>query len=132
MHHDIIFLDSLLHDAILYRDKIKLRGKKLCLAIRRDCWELWGGEEKLQYAAARLTIAPVKQIVWRCEQDWGFPPYEEFCMSDFRLEYRGRTIDSPVHVLIQGWNWECAIALEDEEPKIRLQDLEEPQYYPDE
>jgi len=128
--HDLIFLESLIHDARLKREQAVIRGTRLSMQIERDCWEL-DLIERADYAEfyiaqARLTISPVFDIEWRFEHRVEFSPDTELWINDIWLERQAMQENDVVPVVINGFAWQCILTVHEPELKIRLQDLETP------
>ncbi len=70
--HDLLYLSSLIHDSRLRPSGVSRRGKRLNLAIDRDCWELGfhSGKEgsELHVAQSQLLVSPVLSVEWRVER----------------------------------------------------------------
>ncbi len=60
--HDIIYLDSYLHDAEFYWSKKFLTTKVLKIRFERDCWELPLKRNGLAWAKSILTISPIVSV----------------------------------------------------------------------
>jgi hypothetical protein len=68
-YHDLIFLNSLIHDSRFKRNNTKVYGKKLIIQLNRDCWELGfvkqNNNSELHIANSQLTISPFIELEWR-------------------------------------------------------------------
>jgi hypothetical protein len=84
LHHDVVFLTSLVHDARLTRASVKRRGSKLTLDLLRDAWELdtvrHAEVPELLIAPSRLTIAGVIAL------DWGFEDRVPECGDELEIQ----------------------------------------------
>jgi len=148
-HHDLVFLDSLVHEARFTCRRMRLRGKHLTIPIERDCWEMGmdrdDGSCELYVAKARLTISPVLAIEWKFQHRTDFSPDEELWIGNLSLLERSAFSPSPCNELrwnpengtaeekalltIDGYSWQCLLAVNEDDLKFRLQDLEVPYLY---
>jgi hypothetical protein len=54
--HDLVFLNSLIHDATFHRKDARLSSERLTIPVDRDCWELLALKNKF------LTIKNEKEV----------------------------------------------------------------------
>ena len=131
--HDLVVLNSLIHDARFKRDQAVLRGKRLSISFERDCWELGTVEHsdcaELHIAQALLTLSPVLEIEWRFKHGTDFGSDTELWIQDIWLDRHATQEDDSMTVVINGFKWLCVITVRESELKIRLQDLETPYLY---
>jgi hypothetical protein len=129
--HDIVFLDSFIRGARFTMADFKLRGKRLSINIKRDCWELpivrRDGVGELYIADARLYIADVLSVEWRNWHPLDIDASAELWITDIRLGQDER--DGQERLTIFGWRWFCRIALAEDNIKIKLTDKEVPYLY---
>src|SRR5512136_2827545 len=64
--HDLVFLNSIIHDARFKIKNVKQKGRKLTIPIKRDRWEIPSVQRKkprphieLYVADSLMTISPV-------------------------------------------------------------------------
>jgi hypothetical protein len=132
-YHDLVFLNSLLHDARFQREKIRLRGRRLSIPINRDCWELkYTDYEKdsvkyaeLHIADALLVIAAIEKIQWTFDHNFDFAPDSELWIHSIWLE-RNSLQNDKMQVIIDGSDWECILTVDGDEFQIKLRDNEVP------
>jgi len=131
--HDLIFLNSLIHDSRFQRNKISMRGHRLTIPINRDCWELkYTDYEKnsvkyheLHIADARLSIFPVNSIRWSFNHEYDFPSDKELWIQSLWIDRKFDDEENTV-VTIHGIDWKCMMLAVDEELLIKLHDIEVP------
>ena len=128
--HDLIFLESLIHDARFKMSDVVLHGKRLKITVNRDCWELGMVEHKdsteLYVANSKLTICQVCSIEWRIPHGMK--------MEETELWIRSMSLTPPTHdnkrnMMINGHGWSCVVMLNDDDVTIRLADQETPHLY---
>jgi len=133
--HDLVFLNSLIHDARFKRESLRHRGKRLSIPIERDCWELHvqhsetSGE--LYIAQAQLVISPVVSIEWQFKHSvtWSeenFSPKDELWIQDIWIDRQSTQDDDNMPIIINGFTWQCNLTVLEPDLRIRLQDLECP------
>lgn len=131
--HDLVFLNSLIHDARFKREQAVLRGKRLSISLERVCWELGTVENsdcaELHIAQARLTISPVLKIEWRFEEKTEFSSNTELWLQDIWLDRQATQADDTMPIVVNGFTWQCVLTVHEPDLKIRLQDLETPYLY---
>ena len=129
-YHDIVFLNSLIHDARFKRNIITVRGKKLTIPINRDCWELGfikhEKSSELHIADGNLCISPVIDFEWRIGNDVCFNDDFELWIHDLTIE---RLSYETLIIIIEGDGWSFRIKASDDDFKMRLQDTETPHIY---
>ena len=64
LFHDLVFLQSYIHDARFKVEKIRLRNKTLQIPMERDRWERYKSLGKLESISCDLKISPVFSIDW--------------------------------------------------------------------
>ena len=63
--HDMIFLQSYLHDATFEVSDVRLKGAVLRIDLKRDRWELYESNGELESIRAKLIVRPVLSLKWR-------------------------------------------------------------------
>jgi hypothetical protein len=128
--HDVVFLSSLIHDAIFRRKDVVLRNKRLVMPIVRDCWELGlldrDGSKELHVAQSRLIVSPVAKMRWSFAHPADFRPEDELMICDIRLERQAVKPGECVSLILGGFTWQCAMTVSDSDLMVRLQDMETP------
>lgn len=131
--HDLVFLNSLVHDARFCRKDIWVKSKRLVLPVNRDCWELPRHESEksseLHIANARLSIYPVKSVVWSFDQNHSFSADAEMWLDYIWLERTAISQDGTIPVVLAGYGWRCTILADADDLEIKLRDLEVPYLY---
>jgi hypothetical protein len=64
LFHDMVFLQSYLHDATFEASGVHLRKTILRIDLQRDRWELYKSHGELESIAATLIIRPVLSLKW--------------------------------------------------------------------
>lgn len=131
MFHDIVFLDSLIHDGRFQRNQIKQSAKKLIIPIERDCWELPVKELKngseLYTTKSILTLFPVLELKWTVDQP------KETKEENEQLWINGiwvnRKDNDQREYILSGRCWSVSMQLDHENLAINLQDLEVPHLF---
>ena len=128
--HDVQFLSSYLHDARFTTGGVTQRGKKIAIALERDCWELGYTEHahstELHTARSRLTIAPVSSLRWHTS-DVLARDRELWIESIYLGAAHWETPDASELVLsAPHGGWKLIISITDHLGDIRLDDLETP------
>ncbi len=135
-YHDLVFPNSLIHDARFVRAKIRLRGRRLTIPINRDCWELKSTiheREKdiyaeLHIADAVLTISPIEDIQWTFRHTADFAGDKELWIQDLWIE-RNDHQDEITKIVINGFDWKCTLRAQCDDLQIKLKDSEVPYLY---
>lgn len=122
--HDIVFLSSLIHDARIQKNNVKLTSKTLTLPLERDCWELGINKKKeLHIAKTKLTISGVKELKWISRK----PNTEELCLDYLWISEDFRKHDTDYFDFIfVGFNWRFKVKLDILKWSISLKDQEKP------
>lgn len=124
--HDFVFLSSLLHDARIVPERVRLRGNRLTIPLERDCWEVYFGDE-MYYTQAVLSVSPVQSVEWRFMHPVFRKPDEAIWVSYLEIA----SAESPPWTLkIDCTSWLCLIAIDSYESKIILRDKTAPALYP--
>ena len=63
--HDMIFIQSYLHDATFSAKGVQLKGNTLRIDLQRARWELYESLGELESIASRLIIRPVLSAKWQ-------------------------------------------------------------------
>lgn len=127
-YHDLVFLNSFIHDARFKRNKILLHGKKILIPIERDCWELPSVEHSKTSAEMYLTlsnliISPALSLKWKFNHRIEFTANTELWIQEIKIE---RLSYDDLTIQIIGFDWECDIETNDNNLKIKLIDLKIP------
>lgn len=132
--HDMVFLNSLIHDSRFKVEKIQQRGTRLIIPINRDCWEIPlvhrdkpSPQSELHIANAQLTISPVVGITWSYRNGIKFSNKTELWIQEIWLDRQDN--DDIRTLTLYGFDWQCAVNLKTENIMIKLQDLEIPYLY---
>jgi hypothetical protein len=126
--HDLIFLNSLIHDARFRMSDAIVRAKCLILPVQRDCWELGLVKHadccELYTTESAITISPVRSVKWPSVRGRR-PKGLEFCINEgFCL---GKSTDDETRALIlDGQPGSCIITLLDDNITIRIEDRKIP------
>jgi len=124
--HDFVFLSSLLHDARIVPERVKLRGNRLTIPLERDCWEVYRGD-RFYYTQAVLSVSPVQSVEWRFLHPAFRKPEETIEVSNLEI----LSADSPPWTLkIDCRWWFCLVAIESHAPRIVLRDKTTPTPHP--
>ncbi|MDD2468077.1 MAG: hypothetical protein PHI97_29210 [Desulfobulbus sp.] len=128
LHHDVIFLGSLIHDARFTRSDVQRRRDKIKIQIERDTWEVGAlvreNAPELHYCKSELKLSGVKSIEWRftgtvvAEND-------ELWVSDLTLS-RSRQQQDCFEIAINGEGWAMLLVLEEDNASVMLHDKETP------
>lgn len=85
--HDIIFLDSYIHDAILFLDNIVFKGGVLTIPLERICWELEDSNFETHSCLSNISIYNVRDYFFSFNKNllegWNLPA--KVNISDFSL-----------------------------------------------
>jgi hypothetical protein len=124
LHHDVIFLGSLIHDARFTRGGIQLRKGKIKIPIERDTWEVGTlvreNAPELHYCKSELTLSGVKSVEWRFAGTVA-AENDELWISDLTL-----TRQDCYEFVLSGREWEVLIVLEEDIASVMLNDKETP------
>jgi hypothetical protein len=120
--HDFVFLSSLLHDARIVPERVRLRGKQLTIPLERDCWEVYLGD-KLYYTQAVLSVSPVQSVEWRFVHPVFRKPEEALSVSF--LEIANAEVP-PWTLKIDCTSWKCLIGIDSYSSTIVLRDKTSP------
>ncbi len=130
--HDLQFLSSLVHDASVNPDELKLRGDRLKIPLVRDCWELCGIEDEnddLYVAPTVLSLSPVVEMQWNYKGPAGLKLDSELMISGLHFsEEFWNEDDDLFDVVLRGdrdW-WKIRITLRYEGASVRLRDKRKP------
>lgn len=63
--HDMVFLQSYLHDATFEASDVHLGGTVLRIGLKRERWELYKSGGELESIRAKLIVRPVLSLKWR-------------------------------------------------------------------
>lgn len=85
--HDIIFLDSYIHDAILFLDNIVLKGDILTIPLERVCWELEDSKFETHTCLSHILIYNVRDYFFYFNKNLleGWNLQTKVNISDFSL-----------------------------------------------
>ncbi len=133
LFHDMIFLDSLIHDSRFKIGQIRHVGKKITIPIERDCWELspeeHGNSLELYITNSSLVISPVYDVTWSIKETKTVVDNEILWISSIWLSKKISKNDEDYRELeISGHNWSLTMVIR-EEFSIYLRDLQEPYLY---
>lgn len=127
LFHDILFLDSFVHDSRFKSKQILLKSKKVIIPIERDCWELPYKKNKngseLYITNSMLSISPAFDIKWTIGKLNNIVDDDELWINDVWLSRE--IIDNRREFVISGRFWALSIKIS-ENFHIRLQDLQIP------
>ncbi len=131
--HDVHFLSGYLHDGRFSPEAVTRRGRKLRIAIERDCWELGYVKRpealELYTARARLTLGPVSSVRWEVNNPSCFG--SELWIESIYLGAAHWEATDACEVVISAPHagWKVCISMADDFGDIRLDDLETPHLY---
>ena len=132
--HDMVFLNSLIHDSRFKAEKMQQRGTKLIIPITRDSWEIPlvhrdkpSHQSELYIANAHLTISSVIGITWSYRHGIKFSEKTELWLQEIWLDRQDN--DEIRALTLCGFDWQCVLNLRTEKILIKLQDLEVPFLY---
>jgi hypothetical protein len=124
--HDLQFLSSLIHDAIVLPQQCRRRGRRLQLALNRDRWELLSVVGELQVIPSRLVIEPVQKCIFSLRDVLpGETCSPELMISSLEA---GKVADDENDIwtfALQGEQWEYRVMLPRWDFRIVLKDLPE-------
>jgi hypothetical protein len=128
LHHDVIFLGSLIHDARFTRSGVQRRKDKIKIQIERDTWEVGTlvreNAPELHYCKSELKLCGVISVEWRFIEPV-VSENDELWIHDLALN-RSRQREDCYEVVIAGKQWEVLLVLEEDHAAIMLQDKELP------
>jgi hypothetical protein len=132
--HDVQFLSSYLHDGRFSPKAVTRRGKKLLIAVERDCWELGltdrSNSSELHTARSRLTLGPVSSVRWETN-DPSCLERELWIESIYVGATHWETPEvSEIVISAPHGGWKLCISIADDFGDIRLDDLEAPHLHP--
>jgi hypothetical protein len=132
--HDLVFLNSIIHDARFKVKNIKQKGKQLTIPINRDCWEIPSVHREkpkphieLYVADSQLAIFPVLRIDWSYQHGIDFTDKTELWIQEIWLDRQSD--DETCNLTIYGFDWKCVLQVDSDGLKIKLQDFEKPYLY---
>ena len=130
VYHDVIFLDSLVHDARLSRGSVRRQGRTVTIRLKRETWEVGTlvlkGAPALHQVGSSLKIKGVERVVWH------------FADSRSRvwkeLSLRGAHLQPPseseaYEFVLDGYRWQLRLRLKEYHAGIVLQDTGAPRRY---
>jgi hypothetical protein len=128
LHHDVVFLSSLLQDARLSRAAVRGRRGMVVIAAERDTWELGSlvlpGAPPLHHCPCRITVGGVAGVEWDFDRE--VPDIDaELWLSRVRLERRQRGADG-MSLLLEGAAWCLRLAVHPAKASVVMQDAREP------
>lgn len=128
--HDLQFLSSLIHDAVILPEQCRRRGRRLQLALNRDRWELLSVVGELQVIPSRLVIEPVQKCVFSLRDVLpGETSSPELMISSLEAgKEAGEIADDENNTwtfALQGEKWEYQVVLPRWDFRIVLKDLPE-------
>jgi hypothetical protein len=122
LHHDLIFLSSLLHDARFSSASARRRGSRVVIDLERDTWEVGTlvheGTTTLHYLPSRLSIAGVSGEEWRFEK--AIPDATTELWIDHLSLNRCNEGGSPFRFVLTGPDWAYRLTLRDEAASVVL------------
>lgn len=128
--HDIYFLGSLIHDAEFKRNKIQLKGKKIIIPIKRDCFEFsnFNSKERVVYETnSLLSISPVKNIIWEFNNESEFEDDKIIYLHHLYIDFQShKRLSDEINIIFDGEYWKGHITVVKSKLKIILKDLELP------
>jgi hypothetical protein len=131
--HDIQFLSSYLHDARFTAGSVTRRGKKVTIALQRDCWELGYTKgfrsSELHVARCRLTVTPVSALLW--DTSHHADPKRELMIESIYLGAAHWESEDASQLVLSAphGGWKLTLAIADDIGDIRLDDLQRPYLY---
>ena len=128
LHHDLIFLTSLLHDARLTLGSVRVRGSNVVINMERDTWEVGflvrEGAPTLHYCRTRLSVGGVRESEWRFRSQ---PPPRDAELWLDKLDLQpSRENCEWFDLRLLGEGWEYHLVLVEEEAAVLLRDLARP------
>jgi hypothetical protein len=130
-YHDIVFLCTLVHDARFCPNDLTLRGTRLTIPIKRDCWEiplvsysLNSGE--MYFVHSRITISPVLSITWEYNVRRSFGKDVEMELQDIWLNPDIDCDTGQTSLTLAFFDCKCTIETIYNDLQLRVTDLEVP------
>ncbi|MEW5733577.1 MAG: hypothetical protein AB1921_01915 [Thermodesulfobacteriota bacterium] len=130
-YHDLIMLNSLIHDGRFMRESIRVRGKRVSIPLRRDCWELphvplSENSAEMYRTEARLTLSPVSCIDWVFDRDMRIEKNGELMIES--LWFYRDLFECPEYkfIVLEGFSWKGLFTVDDFDFTVRLTDLTAP------
>jgi hypothetical protein len=126
MHHDLVFLSSLLHDARFRRAAVRHRGSKITIPLERDTWEAEGLDlSQLHSIDSRLTIDGVESVEWRFRTTAMANDEDELWILNLSL-HRTKREDDHLQFTLVGDGWEFEAVLNEDTAAVLMQDIGRP------
>lgn len=131
VYHDVVFLDSLVHDARLSRGSVRRQGSTVTIRLERETWEVGTlvlkGAPALHHVGSFLKIKGVSRLGWR------FANSRARAWSELSL--RGAYLHPPSNseayeFILDGYPWQLRLRLNEYQAGIVLQDTGTPRPYP--
>jgi hypothetical protein len=122
VHHDLVFLSSLLHDARFRRAAVRRRGNKITIPLERDTWEVGLDLSKLHYIGSRLTIDGVESVEWRFREPIVPRVEDELWILNLSL-HRAKREDDHLRFTLVGDGWEFETLLNEDTAAVLMQDV---------
>ncbi len=126
--HDLTFLSSLIHDAGFLLKDVVIKGRKLTIPIRRDCWEIpMTSNYELHVATAKLVFATAQDVRWVFQDITKADPEQELSIDGLCINesFRSHTADR-FDFTVLGHGWQLGFSLDKFAFMVRLQDNEIP------
>jgi hypothetical protein len=128
LHHDVVFLASLMHDARFLTSAIRKRGSRVLIDSQRDTWETGSlarpGAPYLHYVPSRLSVEGVVGIEWRFQRS-PVASDEELWLTKLTLERLGDDTGR-FQLGLHGYEWQLVLTLDDEKAAVVLRDTGDP------
>jgi hypothetical protein len=127
-HHDVVFINSLIHDARVKNPGVMPVEGVLAIELNRDCWELGytpraDGASELHVADARLELKGVRSVEWRLCGEEGRDPW----IDGFEVRRRRRLDDRQgFSIRLSDSDWWFVASMPAEDWSVELVDLECP------
>ncbi len=125
--HDIVFLNSLIHDARVKNPGVDDSNGNLSIHVNRDCWELGYTRNQdgleLHIADALINIDGVISCRWILTDDPIAEPWIDYLWFD--RSYRSHDIAN-FQIFLVGEHWECSLVLDREAWSLEMRDQETP------
>lgn len=123
-NHDLIFMKSLLHDAIFTRENVVFhKNRWLTITINRDCWELGYVQHprsvELYTTTTKLSIYPALSWEWRFSHKQEFDRTSDLYLHSIRFE---QPDDNSYQVVLVGHEWSLRINTKEFGMKMLMQD----------
>ena len=131
VYHDVIFLDSLVHDARLSRASVRRQGRTVTIRLDRETWEVGTlvlkGAPALHHVRSLLRVRGVERLGWHFANSraktWG------------ELSLRGAYLQPPsdseaYEFVLDGYRWQLRLRLTEYQAGIVLEDMGTPRRHP--